>query len=95
MEEGIFTASYKYALLLAIADICIEKGDDSGKALRIPTRELAEKYISYYWRQSLPYLPVGRIRIGGEEVVLRQNRGKQAAIINDILATREAYDGYE
>ena len=32
-DEGQFTASYKYALLLALADLSIEKGDDSGAPL--------------------------------------------------------------
>jgi hypothetical protein len=30
LDEGLFTASYKFALLLALADLSIEQGDDSG-----------------------------------------------------------------
>lgn len=30
LSEGGFTASYKFALLLALADIAVEMGDDSG-----------------------------------------------------------------
>lgn len=88
LAEGNFVATYKHALLLSIADICVERGDDSGGRLRITTGELAEKFISYYWRQAVPYHPAGR---PGE--VLKQNTGKQAAIIGSVLKAREAYGG--
>jgi hypothetical protein len=50
LAEGQFTATYKYALLMALADLAIEEGDDSGAPLRIATRAIAEKFIEYYWR---------------------------------------------
>lgn len=37
-NEGSFVATYKYALLLSIADLCVEWGDDSGDRLRLPSR---------------------------------------------------------
>lgn len=88
LAEGSFVATYKHALLLSIADICVEKGDDSGARLRITTGELAEKFISYYWRQSVPYHPAGR-----PGAILKQNTGRQAAVINSITRAREAYGG--
>lgn len=88
LAEGSFVATYKHALLLSIADICVEKGDDSGGRLRITTSELAEKCISYYWRQSVPYHPLGR-----SGAILKQNTGRQAAVINSIIKAREAYGG--
>ena len=33
LAEGQFTASYKFALLLALADLSVELGDDSGEPL--------------------------------------------------------------
>lgn len=54
LAEGQFTATYKYALLLALADIAVESGDESGSPLAIPTKSLAEKFIQYYWRQVVP-----------------------------------------
>lgn len=88
LAEGSFVATYKHALLLSIADVCVERGDDSGGRLRITTLELAEKFISYYWRQSVPYHPAGR-----PGAVLKQNTGRQAAVINSIIRAREAYGG--
>jgi hypothetical protein len=31
LDEGAFVASYKYALLLALADLAVEYGDESGR----------------------------------------------------------------
>jgi len=45
LAEGQFTATYKYALLLVLADLAVESGDDSGLALVISTKRIAEKFI--------------------------------------------------
>ncbi len=90
LAEGRFTASYKYALLLSLADVAVEQGDDSGQALTIPTKTLAEKFIHYYWRQSLPYLPRGRSRDGK---VLQQNIGGQAEIVTFLEKARAEHSG--
>ena len=45
LAEGQFVATYKYALLLALADIAIESGDNSDKPLTISTKLIAEKFI--------------------------------------------------
>ena len=90
LAEGRFTASYKYALLLSLADVAVERGDDSGKALTISTKSLAEKFIQYYWRQALPYLPRGRSRDGK---VLQQNTDRQAKIIAVLSDAHQTHGG--
>lgn len=85
LDEGTFVATYKYALLQSLADLAVEKQSDADGSIRIPVSEIAEKFIQYYWRQSLPYR-------GGEGVLL-QNSGKQAAVINRVEEARERYDG--
>jgi hypothetical protein len=40
LSEGQFTATYKYALLQALADIAVEVGDDSGDVIVVPTSGL-------------------------------------------------------
>ena len=70
LDEGQFVASYKFALLLALADLSVEQGDDSGAPLRLSIDRIAEKFIQYYWRQTLPY------PAASEAQVLRQNTGK-------------------
>jgi hypothetical protein len=47
LDEGLFTASYKFALLLALADLSIEQGDDSGDPLDLTTYPIAEKFVQY------------------------------------------------
>lgn len=73
---------------MSIADICIEKGNDSGGRLRITTDDLAEKFISYYWQQAVPYHLAGR-----PGAILKQNTGRQATVISSIIKAREAYGG--
>jgi len=90
LAEGQFVATYKYALLLALADISIEAGDDSGDVLRIPTKVIAEKFVLYYWRQCLPYIQRNNISPGQ---ILRQNTGGQAAILKRIANARSIYGG--
>jgi hypothetical protein len=50
LDEGLFTASCKFALLLALAVLSIEQGDDSGAPLEVTTDAIAEKFVLYYWR---------------------------------------------
>jgi 5-methylcytosine-specific restriction endonuclease McrA len=88
LADGQFVATYKYALLLALADIAVESGDDSGAALQIPTTQIAEKFIQYYWRQCVPYMPRMDTASGH---VLRQNTGRQAAIVRAVYEARTRY----
>jgi len=84
LDEGLFTASHKFALRLALADLSIEQGDDSGGSLALTTEAIAEKFVLYYWRQAMPY-PAPRA------VILQQNYDRQAAIINLVLDARKAH----
>jgi HNH endonuclease len=88
LAEGQFVATYKYALLLALADIAVESGDDSGCALEVNTKQIAEKFIQYYWRQSIPYIPRMTPASGK---ILRQNLGQQAAILRYVIEARAHY----
>jgi len=84
LGEGLFVASYKFALLHALADLAVIKGDDSGATLDLDTRDIAEKFIELYWRQCRPF------EIGGRAtgLILQQNTGKQAAIIRAIAEAK-------
>ncbi len=48
LMEGLFVASYKFALLHAIADLSVVKGDDSGAKLDLDVRDIAERFIELY-----------------------------------------------
>lgn len=87
LDEGSFVASYKYALLHAIADLCVLDGDDSGAALELSTRRIAGQFIQLYWRQVAPF------EAAGEQEVLKQNTGRQAAVVRELAERHEAYEG--
>ena len=80
LDEGLFVATYKFALLQSLADIAIEQGDDSEASLAVSTDAIAEKFIRYYWRQAMPYPAAVDTR------VLQQNAGRQAAVLNVRVA---------
>ncbi|MFC1660188.1 HNH endonuclease [Gemmatimonadota bacterium] len=88
LDEGSFVATYKYALLHAIADLCVTRGDDSGAPLTLSTRELADQFVRLYWRQAAPF------PAGGADRPLRQNTGRQAAIITAVRQARAEYDDH-
>ena len=56
LDEGQFVATYKFALLIALIDIAIERGDDSGAPLDVKIDWLAEKFIELYWNHSRPLI---------------------------------------
>ena len=87
LAEGRFTATYKFALLLSLADIAVEKGDDSGNALVIATSTIAEKFVQYYWRQSVPYVCRG----GTTSRVLQQNTDRQAKVISVLSDAQQSW----
>jgi 5-methylcytosine-specific restriction endonuclease McrA len=85
LAEGLFTATYKYALITALADLSVELGDDSGGPLRLPTFAIAEKFIEYYWRHATPYSTANDSR------VLRQNTGNQATVVSLVMEARDSH----
>lgn len=87
--EGDFTATYKFALLIALADLAVEIGADDGRELVLSTRQIGERFIQMYWRQALPY---GKGLPDSSPGVLVQNNGAQAAVISAIGAFRATQD---
>lgn len=85
--EGEFTATYKFALLISLAELAIEVPPLGGETeLEVSIRSIATKFIELYWRQSFEYVAG---RPGTSAGVLVQNRGKQAAVISAIRSFRE------
>jgi hypothetical protein len=89
LAESRTNSTYKYALLITLADICVEDAPADDRAeLTIPITRIAEKFLDLYWRHGLPY-GSGVRDIGGG--VLRQNRGGQADVINRVDALRRTF----
>ncbi len=87
LSEGSFTASYKFALLHAIADLCVLKGDDSGSELELHTSDIAQQFIRLYWCQTAPFVT------NDHHQILKQNTGQQAAIINRVAEQYALHQG--
>ena len=79
LEEGQFTATYKFALLVALVDIAIEQREDEGGAVRIPLQAIAEKFAEYYWGYPRPY---------AGKAVLSQNKGRNIAASRSLSGPR-------
>jgi hypothetical protein len=89
ISDGSFVATYKFALLLALADLAVERGDDTTESLPLDTRDLAEKFVELYWRQVLPWVP-GNERTPGR---LAQARGQDAAVLKRLAAAHAHVHG--
>lgn len=89
LTEGRFTASYKFALLLALCDLSVELTDESTGELHVPLTRIAEKFVTYYWRHVLPY-------VAGREsgsMILRQNTSGQAEVIGLVQEAHRRFAG--
>lgn len=80
LDGGQFVASYKFALLRAIADLAVARGDDSGDELTLQVPDIGEAFVELYWRQARPYPAAGP----DQPAPLRQNTGQQAAVIRHL-----------
>lgn len=101
-SEGEFTATYKFALLIALADLAVERGNDDGEKLHLTFREIAAKFVELYWQQTAPYVGVNRLHSavllaadsGSErDLALHQSNGRQAAVVSAIAEFRRQNPG--
>lgn len=87
LDQGKFTATYKYAVLLALVDLCLEHTSKTGMPPEVlTTRQLAEKIIELYWPHTVPYTSPSTTGL------LLQNAGArhaQAEIISHINRFRQ------
>ncbi|MBZ5538183.1 MAG: hypothetical protein LAO31_19695 [Acidobacteriia bacterium] len=83
LDEGRFTATYKYAVLIGLMDLCMENSLESGLAPEsVTTRQLAEKVIEIYWPQTSFFNP------DSSPSILLQNTNGQAEIVSSIATFR-------
>lgn len=86
LQAGSFSSTYKFALLMCLSRLAIEKGQASGDSLTLQYHELAEKFVELYWKQTIPY----HFSEDGQ-LILHQNNGKQAAIVKRLIDLRQQY----
>lgn len=85
LDEGSYATTYKYALLLALIDCCLEHSDALGRPpATLTTRALAERVVAIYWPHTAPFP-------GDEQArVLRQSGTGQAEIVTLIRKFRSS-----
>lgn len=83
LAEGGFVATYKFALMQALADLSVEHEAARDGSLRLHVEQLAEKFVEYYWNQARPF----------HDKVLRQNTKGQAEVLSRIQEYRTLADG--
>lgn len=83
--EGDFTATYKFALLIALSDLAVELGTDDCAELPLSIHQIADRFVQLYWRHASPY---GTGRPDTQVGVLVQNLGAQAAVLSSIAVFR-------
>ena len=77
LGDGRFSTTYKYALLLALLDVCLERVGAHGAAPEsVTTVELAERVVALYWSHTVAY--------PGAQRTLRQGGNGQAEIVGAI-----------
>ncbi len=83
LEDGQFVATYKFALLVALADLAVEYGLDDDAPCPILLTDVAAKFVEYYWQQASPFAGARHAE------VLSQNSGRQASVVSLLVAERE------
>lgn len=83
VSEGDFTATYKFALLIALTELAIERGADDCAPLVVPVGAIAEKFAELYWKQVVPYSATNAV-----PGMLSQITGNIAAIPNRLAILR-------
>ncbi len=91
LDRGSFTATYKYAVLLGLIDLCVE-GADATRGVApttVTTRQLAEKVVALYWPQARPW----RFEDDRVEVLRQVNmKNRQASIVRLVQAFRARHE---
>lgn len=83
LHHGGFVTTYKYAVLLALLDLCREQcARDGGPPTMLTTAQVARKVVEIYWPQAQPF---------EGQVILRQNSGRQARILTLIADFRREH----
>jgi len=88
LDEGQFVATYKFALLLSLADLAVEHGYDSGAPLPIPVSLIAERFVLLYWGHVRPF--PGKFD-EGTPAILSQNLGRNIALLRGLAQLQERH----
>jgi hypothetical protein len=80
LDSGSFVATYKYALLISLCNVAVEKGFDDDRQQVVRLTDLGEQFLRLYWTHVRTY--------PGIDHPLRQNTGRPAAILKTVSRAR-------
>jgi 5-methylcytosine-specific restriction endonuclease McrA len=88
LNEGSFSSTYKYALFIAVLDLCIEKfATKTIPPETLTTPQIAAKVIELYWPHAMAYGRHGTLRQGGSRA------DQQAEILRAVAVARARWSG--
>ncbi|MGD9685486.1 MAG: HNH endonuclease [Desulfobacter sp.] len=90
LDEGSFVATYKFALLMALADFAVQSGLNGNDPEQLSAIDLAESFICSYWRQARPYSHAQT----DDGMLLKMSSDKQPVVFSRIAELREKYSGH-
>ena len=90
LDEGDFAATYKYALLLGLIDVCLEKKGTENASVEtvVLPREIAPKVVEYYWPQVRVYPDPPRVL--GQ---VKSGSADHRTILSEVAAFRGLHTG--
>ena len=80
LESSSYNTTYKFALIIALSNLSIESGISDQRSLALSYEQIAEQFITLYWRQTMPFSAEDSSSVLSQTV----NRG-QIKVINSIL----------
>jgi hypothetical protein len=84
LDEGRFTSTYKFAMLMALTNIAVECGSDSNDELEVDLNDLSREFVKLYWGMSRPYPALGK------ELLLQNRQATKPAKVVSLLAAHAA-----
>jgi hypothetical protein len=83
LDTGRYTATYKFATLTALIDVCTESVDDAGRTPpTISAKAVGSKVLELLWQHSLPY------RAGDDGWIFLRHSTQRNDLVEIITSTR-------
>ena len=80
LDEGKFTSTYKFALLLSLTNIAVKNGDDSDAELTVQLDDVAREFVKLYWGMAQPYPDEPK------DILLQNRQASKPAKVITLLA---------
>lgn len=95
LDEGAYNTTYKFAVLLGLMDLVIEKSNKDGSlADMVTTRQLAEKVIEIYWNHVAEYSGMNEEPLQGKsgqaEIITRIKNFRARSAFSTLFKSKTA-----